>query len=180
VADTGSRSRTRATSSTEADSRKNETLIRARSAWLAIVLLGTAVALLAGPRGPLGEFWRPLHLNPEPAGLQVAGLAFSTAVEAVGFGLAIAVLALGRPVFAHAVNSSPRCATAQLATVWLLGSWWPHTALHMHFGLQAAALSILELTFHAGSVLAFLAFLWAFLLQPRREVNDQPSRSRDD
>ncbi len=139
----------------------------ARLSWAALILSASAVALLAGPRGPLGVFWRPVSLDPEPAGLQIAGLAVSTVVEAVGFGLAIAVLTLGRPLFSRITTSFARSTTAQLTCAWLLGSWWPHTALHMHYGLQAGALTILELTFHAGSVIAFVAFVYAVLLQPK-------------
>lgn len=149
--------------------------VRAWLAWPVIVVIGSAAALLSGPRGPLGGFWRPVHLNPEPAGLEVAGFALSTVVEAVGFGLAVAVLTVGRPLFSRNTTSSVRCTTAQLTTAWLLGSWLPHTALHMHFGLQASALSVLELTFHAGSVIAFLAFIWAVLLPPQGSSTTQPT-----
>jgi len=138
-------------------------MMRTRLTALAIVLGGAVIALLFGPRGPLGGFWRPVTMDRPPAGWQLAGLMGAGLVEAVGFGLALAVLALGRST-AHRLIAAPvRATAAQLATAWLLGSWWPHSALHQHVGLRPSALAGLELGFHGGSILATAVLLWAVL-----------------
>lgn len=130
----------------------------------AIIIVGGGVlALVAGPNGPLGGFWRPLPLDPEPAGIQLAGLMGAGIVEAIGFGAALAVLALGRPLSLRLTRSPARATVAQLAAAWLLGSWWPHTGLHMHHGLNPDALVLLEVGFHAGSIVAAALLLWAVL-----------------
>jgi hypothetical protein len=128
-----------------------------------IVVGGTAVALLAGPDGPLGGLWRPTELDSEPAGSQVAGLAVAGVTEAVGFGLALAVLAMGRPAFVRLTASPRRARVALICSAWLLGSWWPHSALHRHFGLAVGPLVSIELAFHAGSVVAASLLIWSVL-----------------
>lgn len=134
-----------------------------RTRALAIVLGGTGIAMLAGPRGPLGGFWRPVELEAEPNGGQLAALIGSGLVEAVGFGTALAVLLLGRPLLRQLTTTHARANAALIAAAWLLGSWWPHSSLHMHFGLTPGALAPLELIFHAGSIVAFAALMWALL-----------------
>lgn len=130
----------------------------------AIIIVGGAVAaMLVGPNGPLGGFWRPIELDPEPAGAQLAGLIGAGVVEAIGFGAAIAILVLGRPLFARLTTTPGRALAAQVTSAWLLGSWWPHTALHMHHGTDPAALVALEVGFHAGSIVAFAILLWALI-----------------
>lgn len=134
-----------------------------------IIVGGTVLAVLAGPNGPVGGFWRPQTLDPAPSGAVLAGLMGSGLVEAFGFGAALAILALSRPLFARLADSPGKATTAWLAAAWLLGSWWPHSALHMHFGLDASALVVLELVFHAGSIVA-LALLLSTLLLPAAKV----------
>ncbi|MGH3711971.1 MAG: hypothetical protein ACRDT4_00680 [Micromonosporaceae bacterium] len=133
-----------------------------------IVVSGAVAAMLLGPNGPLGDFWRPIAMEPAPAGAQLAGLIGSRLVEAIGFGAALAILAVGRRLFVKLTRTPGTATTAQLAAAWLIGSWWPHSALHMHFGLRADALAGLELVFHAGSIVAFALLLWALMpVQPR-------------
>lgn len=122
-----------------------------------IIVGGAAAAMLLGPNGPLGGFWRPLPLSREPAGAQLAGLVGAGAVEALGFGAAIAVLVLGGALFSR-ITRKPT--VARVAAAWLLGSWWPHSALHRHVGFDPDALAVLEVVFHAGSIVAFAALLW--------------------
>lgn len=133
--------------------------MRSKLTTVVIVITGAIVALLAGPRGPLGGFWRPaIDAHPEPwqlAGLMTAGLA-----EAIGFGLGLAVLLRGRPLLARLTATPARATTAQIAAAWLLGSWWPHSALHLHYGSTLSALAGIELIFHAGSVVAAVLLLW--------------------
>lgn len=105
-----------------------------------ITVAGTVVAMLVGPDGPLGGFWRPEEVDPEPSGAVLAGLVGAGFLEAVGFGLALAILALGRPLFTRITTTPARATAAWLAAAWLLGSWWPHTSLHRHFGIDPGAL----------------------------------------
>lgn len=143
-----------------------------RTVSAAIIVIGGAVAaLLFGPNGPWGGFWRPIAMNPEPAGWQLAGLMSSGLTEAVGFGLALAILALGRPAFTRLTATPAKATVAQLASAWLLGSWWPHTALHMHHGAKASALVGIELGFHANSILAVCVLLWAVAATGRRTAD---------
>jgi hypothetical protein len=135
-----------------------------------IIVGGTVLAMLAGPNGPLGGFWRPQTLDPEPSGAVLAGLMGSGLVEAIGFGAAVAMLALGRPLFTRLASTPGKATTAWLAAAWLLGSWWPHSALHMHVGLDASALVFLEVVFHAGSIVALALLLSALLLPTANAV----------
>jgi hypothetical protein len=128
-----------------------------------MVIGGTVFALLSGPNGPLGRGWRPMPMQPEPTHSQLSALIASGIIEAIGFGAAVALLLLGRPLIARITATPRRTTVAWLSAVWLLGSWWPHTALHMHSGVKASALAPIELTFHAGSILAFAIFLWAVI-----------------
>ena len=129
---------------------------------VAAVGAGTVFAILAGPRGPLGGLWRPIPM-PEPTRGQISALFASGLIEAIGFGAAIAVLLVGRPAIARLAHTPARATCAWLATVWLLGSWWPHTALHLHIGIKPSALAPIELVFHAGSVIMIALLLWAVL-----------------
>lgn len=143
-----------------------------------IIVGGAAAAMLLGPNGPLGGFWRPLPLSPEPAGAQLAGLIGVGAVEALGFGAAIAVLVLGGALFSRITTTARKAAVARVAAAWLLGSWWPHSALHRHFGLDPDALAVLEVVFHAGSIVAFGALLWAVLSARARDAREQHLAAR--
>lgn len=129
---------------------------------------GTAFAVLAGPRGPLGEWWRPISMA-QPTGGETSVLLTSGIIEAIGFGAAVAVLVVGRPFFARITSTAARATSAWLSAAWLLGSWWPHTSLHQHFGLKPSALAPIEIVFHAGSIVAFAVFLWA-LISARSQV----------
>lgn len=134
-----------------------------------IIVGGTVLAMLAGPNGPLGGFWRPLPIPDEPTGAVLAGLMAAGIVEALGFGAALALLALGRPLFLQATSTPSHATVAQVAAAWLLGSWWPHTALHMHLGVDPTGLMVLEVVFHAGSIVAFALLLWAVLTRTARQ-----------
>lgn len=76
----------------------------------ALVLDGAVLAAGVGPRGPLGGFWRPAAEIPQPGGPVLAGLIGENLLECLAFGAGLAVL----------------------ATAWLLASWFPYGALHLH------------------------------------------------
>jgi hypothetical protein len=137
-------------------------MIMNRKMTVAIIVIGgTILALLTGPRGPLGGFWRPIGMDSPPDRIELAGLVASGVVEAVAFGAALAVALLGGPLFARLTATPGRATTARLTTAWVLGAWWPHTALHQHVGLNPGALVGIELVFHAGTIAAAGALLWA-------------------
>lgn len=137
---------------------------------------GTAVAILAGPRGPLGGWWRPIAMT-QPTSGQTSVLLTSGIVEAIGFGAAVAVLLVGRPAIARVARTAGRTTCAWLSAAWLLGSWWPHTASHQHFGLKPSALAPIELIFHVGSIIAFAVFLWALISARSQDGSPDPSAS---
>src|SRR5262249_27872858 len=102
---------------------RKEAAVTRKLTALIIVIGGAATATRAGRTGRLCGFWRPMPVDPEPAGAQLAGLIAAGIVEAVGFGVALAILALGRPMFTQLTNTPTAKATAaQLAAAWLLGS----------------------------------------------------------
>lgn len=139
-----------------------------RGATAAIIVVGgTVAAVLFGPNGPLGGFWHPLGIQLKPAGWELASLIGSGLVEAVGVGLALAILTVGRPWFTRFTTPS-RATALQLASAWLLGSWWPHSALHLHFGPDASALAGIEPVFHAGSVVVACVLVWSFVSSAAR------------
>jgi hypothetical protein len=151
---------------------------RTRAAGI-VVSAGTLLALLTGPRGPLGGFWRPVRMDSAPAGIELAGLIASGVVEAVAFGAALAVALLGGPLFARLTATPGRATTARLTTAWVLGAWWPHTALHQHVGLNPSALVGIELVFHAGTIVAAGALLWALAWRASPSAMSAGHRRRD-
>ncbi len=116
-----------------------------------ITLVGTAIAVVIGPHGPLGGFWAPTPEAPHVHGPLMAGFLAENMVENIAFGAGLAIALLGRHRFATT--------TAWLASIWLLASWMPHAALHQHFGMRPEALLPIEWIFHAGAILAVAALL---------------------
>jgi hypothetical protein len=127
--------------------------------FVIVTIAGAAFAAVIGPRGPLGGFWAPAPQAPHVHGAQLAGFLAENMLENLAFGAGLAVLLLGRSAFARA----PHPTTAWLAAVWLLASWMPHAALHLHIGMQPGALLPVEWIFHGGAIVATGALLWALL-----------------
>ena len=50
--------------------------------------------------------------------------------EGIALGMALGVLVFGRRWFSALVGPSGLATAAWVATMWLLASWWPHTAAH--------------------------------------------------
>jgi hypothetical protein len=132
-----------------------------RSASLAIV--GTVLAALIGPRGPFGGFWAPAPEAPQAHGALLAAFVGENLVESVAFGIGLAILVVGRRWFTERMAGQSRATAAWLAAVWLLASWMPHAALHLHIGLRPASLLVVEWVFHGGAIVAILVLLWALL-----------------
>ena len=140
--------------------------------FVLVAVLGTLAAVLIGPRGPLGGFWAPAAGVPKPEGALLAGFVAEGMVENIAFGVGLAVLLLGRPWFVARTATAGRATAAWLAAGWLFVSWMPHAALHLHIGLQPAALLPIEWVFHAGAILAIAVLLWALNTGTTRIRND--------
>ena len=132
----------------------------------AVAVVGIVLAALIGPRGPFGGFWAPAPEVPQAHGALLAGFMGESLVENVAFGMGLAVLVVGRRWFIECTAGPGLARAAWLATVWLLASWMPHAALHLHIGLRPASLLIVEWVFHGGAIVATLVLLWA-VLAPR-------------
>jgi hypothetical protein len=128
---------------------------------IAVTVGGTVLATLVGPHGPLGGFWAPSPTAPHVHGALLAGFLLENLVENAAFGVGLAILVFGRPWFAARTATAGRATVAWLATVWLLASWMPHAALHLHIGMQPSALLPVEWVFHVGAIVAVAALLSA-------------------
>jgi hypothetical protein len=103
----------------------------------------------------------PAPTAPHVHGVLLAGFITENVVENIAFGLGLAILLLGRRRYAARIPNTAKATTGWLATVWLFASWMPHAALHLHVGMQPAALLLIEWVFHAGAIVAIAALLWA-------------------
>jgi hypothetical protein len=119
-----------------------------------LVALGVIAAFTFGPDGPLGGFWRPLEGAEQPTGLMIPGFLGVALVEGLALGVALVLIVYGRPRFTGVVRSSRLATAAWLSSIFLLGSWWPHAALHRHVGEDLEGLLAIEWVFHVGSVVA--------------------------
>lgn len=129
---------------------------------------GVVFALLFGPDGPLGGFWRPAEGSPEPSGALIPGFIVVAISEGLALGAAIAVGAFGRPWFRSLVGESRFATAAWVSTIWLLGSWWPHTATHRFVGDDLGGLLLAEWIFHVGSMVAMAIVLAAIVTAATR------------
>ena len=98
---------------------------------------------------------------PQPTSAQLPLFMVLGAFEAIGLGLAVAVLLFGGSWFQKLFVSSGRARAAHLSVVWLLGNWWVHDNLHLVNGLKLSGLLAIEYAFHitlmaAGAVLAWV------------------------
>jgi hypothetical protein len=146
--------------------------------FTAVAVAGALLAALAGPRGPLGGFWAPAPGAPHVHGALLAGFLTENMVENVAFGVGLATLLLGRPWFAARTTSTIRATTAWLATVWLLASWMPHAALHLHIGMRPEALLPVEWVFHAGAIAATGVLVWSLASRLGQGATAEDPRSR--
>jgi len=138
-------------------------------AFAGLVVVGLVVAMVFGPDGPLGGFWRPLP-GPEPEGAMVAGFIGVGIAEGLGLGAALAILLIGRAWFARLVPNAGLATAAWLSSVFLLASWWPHSAAHRHFGDELAQLLWMEWVFHVGAIVSIGVLLGALLWSTARPV----------
>ncbi len=143
--------------------------------FIALFFAGTWLAVLIGPAGPLGGFWRPMSDTPTPSGPVLGGFIAENMVENLAFGAGMAILLIGRKHFIAATTTHTRAITAWLATVWLLASWMPHGALHRHIGMNPDGLLPVEWIFHGGAIIATGALLWAVLARGKAPAESRAS-----
>jgi len=135
-----------------------------RNKWIAVIVVGTVVAILFGANGPLGGFWGAETSDTEPAGAALAGLISASIVESIAFGVGLAWIAFGWPL----VKDAGRLGLATyIAVAWGLVSWAPHTAFHQSLGEgNWGGLAAVEWGFHVTLVIgAFImaTFVWRVL-----------------
>ncbi|MFN2388668.1 MAG: hypothetical protein ABR575_03550 [Actinomycetota bacterium] len=135
-----------------------------------MIIAGVATALLFGPDGPLGGFWRPAEGSAEPSGLLIPGFIAVALAEGLALGIALAVLVFGRPWFNGLVPRPRLALAAWIATIWLLASWWPHTATHRFVGDDLGGLLAAEWIFHVTSMVAGAIVVVAIATGSKRRV----------
>jgi len=140
-----------------------------RKSALAVTLVFAVVALIAGPNGPLGGFWRPTTTVAPPTGALLPLFMLLSLAEALAFGLGIAFLLFGYPLVRDfAPVSAGLARAAHLSIAWLLINWWPHDSLHLHVGLNLGRLIVIEYVFHITLILAGIVLAYFFLTLFRR------------
>lgn len=77
-------------------------------------------------------------------------------ISSAAFGMGVALLAYGKPMFERLAGLSPNLRTvAWLSCAWLLASWWPHENLHRtHTEGDFMGLLLIEYGFHVTLILA--------------------------
>ena len=145
-----------------------------KAALVVTVVLGAA-AVLAGPNGPLGSFWRPAADSSHPTGAQLPLFLLLNIAEGLTFGFGIAFLVFGYPVVrAISPASAGLTRAAHVSIGWLLSNWWPHDSLHIHNGMNMGGLLGIEYGFHITLMIAGVILARFFLTLLRR----QPAASR--
>jgi hypothetical protein len=136
---------------------------------LAVTLLCAAAAMIAGPNGPLGGFWRPTPTVAPPTGALLPLFVLLNIAEALAFGLGMTFLLFGYPlVRSFAPVSAGLARGAHLSIAWLLINWWPHDSLHLHVGLNLGQLIVIEYLFHITLMIAGVLLAYFFLTLFRR------------
>jgi len=138
---------------------------------LAVTLVLTVFAVLAGPNGPLGGFWRPPMDSPVPTSAQLPLLILLNIAEGLTFGLGISFLIFGYPmVRAISPASIGLTRAAHLSIAWLLFNWWLHDSLHIHNGMNLGGLLVIEYAFHITLMIAGVILAYFFLTLLRQET----------
>jgi hypothetical protein len=129
------------------------------SKWV-IGILVAVVAFAANPNGPLGGFWRPDSMSPDPTSLQLPFFILLNIFESLTFALAVVLLIFNLPKKPLAPLSLNQTRGAFISLLWFMGNWWAHDSLHMHIGMNLQSLLFLEYGFHVTLMLASLYLLW--------------------
>lgn len=121
--------------------------------WIITATVATT-AYLANPNGPFGGFWRPwagsvtqVHeLFPYFLQLGVA--------EAIALGYSVSLVVTSFPGKALSPLTLGQTRKGFLCMIWMLGNWWIHDSLHIHYGSDFLPLLFIEYIFHATMMLA--------------------------
>ena len=128
--------------------------------WVIGILIAI-VSFLANPHGPLGGFWRPDTMSPEPTSLQLPFFLLLNALESITFASAVVLLIFHFPKKALTPLTLNQTRMAFLSLLWFLGNWWAHDSLHIHIGMNLQNLLYIEYVFHVTMMLAAAYLLWA-------------------
>ena len=136
--------------------------------WKPALLMAVGITALAGlfsPLGPFGEFWRPPAHMLMVTETQISFLIVLGLTEAFCFGLGTSFLIFGYPLLRD-IKPLPTTLVhaTHFAIAWLIGNWWLHDSLHLHFGMQDVnMLLIVDYTFHMTLMLAAVIVGYFFI-----------------
>lgn len=130
-----------------------------------VVLVTLVVAILAfllAPNAPWTIWPKPADLMPPPTPTEVNLFMLLAVFDALSLGLGIACLIFGWPLVEQvAAPSRGRAVIIYISTVWILGNWWVHDALHMVNGMNPTGLLKIEYGFHVTLIIAGTALAYA-------------------
>lgn len=118
------------------------------------------MAFTANPHGPLGGFWRPDTMSPDPTSIQLPFFILLNIFESLTFALAVILLIFNFPKKPLSPLSLTQTRTAFISLSWVLGNWWAHDSLHVHIGMNLQSLLYLEYGFHVTMMIAALYLFW--------------------
>ena len=130
----------------------------------------TATAIVIGLAAMgLGQVIWPLAPGlPTPTLAQLPFLAFLDLAQSLLFGLGVALLIWGWPVFRGLSALTARLrAWCFASVVWLFISWWPHIGFHRSMGEDLWSLIFIDYVFHFTIIIASLILMRAFLAWSR-------------
>ncbi len=130
--------------------------------WIMGALIAV-LAFLANPYGPFGEFWPPAPGSPPITGSLVFWFILLNIFEAVSLAIALVLIMTSWPAKAAKPLSLRETRWGFVSLLWMLGNWWVHDSLHVHFGQDLVPLVTIEYLFHVTSMIAaaYLVFLAA-------------------
>ncbi len=130
-----------------------------RIKWVIGIIIAVA-SFAANPHGPLGGFWLPASMTPEPTSLQLPFFMLLNMIEAIAFASSVVLLLFHFPKKALAPLTLKETRIAFISIAWFLGNWWAHDALHLHNGMNLQGLLYIEYGFHVTMMLAAAYLFW--------------------
>lgn len=126
-----------------------------------VTLVVGILAFLLAPNAPWTIWPKPADLMPPPTPTEVTRFMLLAVFDALSLGLGIACLIVGWPMVKQvAAPSRGRAVIIYLSTVWVLGNWWVHDALHMVNGMNPTGLLKIEYGFHVTLIIAGAALAY--------------------
>lgn len=127
--------------------------------WVTGIVVGV-VSFMANPHGPLGVFWRPDPMTPDPTNLQLPFFLILNVIESASFAYAVVLLLFSFPKKALSPLTLKQTRIAFMCLVWFLGNWWAHDSFHLHNGMNLQGLLYIEYGFHVTMILSSLYLIW--------------------